>query len=106
MRDDQHQQELKHVVSAGDIQGDQAEGEEYAYQESGIRERQGTIPLWLILAVIVLISWGILLHNPILESAPAHLLIEIVSMERMNFEKQMLEVTYYNGRDNRRFCIP
>ncbi len=59
MRNDQHQQDINHVMSPGDIKGDQTEGEEYAFQESGIRERQGTIPLWLILVTIVVIFWGL-----------------------------------------------
>jgi hypothetical protein len=33
--------------------------ETYLYNSSGIRERHGTVPLWLQLVVIALIVWGI-----------------------------------------------
>ncbi|CAI2719492.1 hypothetical protein [Nitrospina watsonii] len=31
---------------------------EYTYQASGIRERHGTIPLWLMLVCLGLLVWG------------------------------------------------
>ena len=43
---------------------------------------------------------GILLHNSELESTLASLLIKIGSVQRTEFEKDMLEVAHYDGRDN------
>ncbi|GJL79329.1 MAG: hypothetical protein NPINA01_23180 [Nitrospinaceae bacterium] len=40
---------------SGDSTG---EGEEYTYQSAGIRERDGTIPLWLILVGVGLMIWS------------------------------------------------
>lgn len=35
-----------------------SENEEYLYQTAGIRERQGTVPLWLIGVAVGLFIWG------------------------------------------------
>lgn len=35
------------------------EEEEYLYQQAGIRERHGAIPLWLKLVVIGLFAWSV-----------------------------------------------
>ena len=59
MNKDQNRQELDTSDSSQDRKGRHTEDEEYAYQESGIREREGSIPLWLILVTILLICWGV-----------------------------------------------
>ena len=59
MNDNHHLQEPDSSDSSQQNKVRQAEHEEYAYQASGIREREGSIPLWLILVTIVLICWGV-----------------------------------------------
>ena len=38
---------------------DEAHGEKYAYRHSGIQERHGTMPIWLVVVAIVLACWGV-----------------------------------------------
>jgi len=33
--------------------------EEYLYKQSGIRERHGSVPLWLKLVVVALLIWSL-----------------------------------------------
>ena len=48
------------VAGSGKDSGDRkTEEEEYTYQTSGIRERKGFIPLWLLLLATTLICWGV-----------------------------------------------
>jgi hypothetical protein len=35
------------------------EDEAYRYEHSGITERHGEIPLWLVLVTIALLAWGV-----------------------------------------------
>ena len=59
MSDDHRRQEPEFSDSSHDGRVSHSEHEEYAYQASGLRERQGSIPLWLIIVTILLICWGI-----------------------------------------------
>ena len=59
MRDDQDRQKSNsgHFTADSEVSG--TEQGEYAYQDSGIKERHGTIPIWLILVAILLVFWGV-----------------------------------------------
>lgn len=39
--------------------GDEAHGEKYEYRHSGIQERHGIMPVWLVVVAIVIVCCGV-----------------------------------------------
>jgi len=57
----EHSEKTQHELPTGkdQPQTDQPHEEIYLYQNSGIQERPGTVPLWLKLVSVGLLAWAI-----------------------------------------------